>query len=218
MITPELHEIYEIELCSGERRLWQYHGTDRHGGIWWSDVETGREFSESNLMYSWQIITKRDDLPTADQGETMNRTESINVNDLIVEQMADAMIYSDNEGMICGWNAAAESLFGYAKEEAIGQSLDLIIPERLREAHWAGFNRAMASGATRLAGRATITRSLTRSKGTIYVEMSFAVVTDGSGVSIGSVAVARDATQRYQNERALRERLEALEKQNSGSD
>lgn len=148
----------------------------------------------------------------------MNRTESINVNDLIVEQMADAMIYSDNEGMICGWNAAAECLFGYAKEEAIGQSLDLIIPERLREAHWAGFNRAMASGATRLAGRATITRSLTRSKGTIYVEMSFAVVIDGSGVSIGSVAVARDATQRYQNERALRERLEALEKQNSGSD
>lgn len=134
---------------------------------------------------------------------------------LIVEQMADAMIYSDKHGVICGWNAAAELLFGYAKEEAIGQSLDLIIPERLREAHWMGFNRAMASGTTRLAGHATITRSLTRDKGTIYVEMSFAVVDDGSGNAIGSVAVARDATQRRQSERELRERLETLEKLHS---
>ena len=135
---------------------------------------------------------------------------------LIVEQMADAMIYSDKQGVICGWNAAAELLFGYAKEAAIGQSLDLIIPERLREAHWVGFNRAMASGTTRLAGHATITRSLTRDKGPIYVEMSFAVVDDGSGNAIGSVAVARDATQRRQSEREFRERLETLEKLHSG--
>lgn len=147
----------------------------------------------------------------------MNTTESLNINGLIVEQMADAMIYSDKEGMISGWNAAAESLFGYAKEDAVGQSLDLIIPERLRDAHWSGFNRAMASGKTRLAGRATITRSLTHSKGTIYVEMSFAVISDGSGNAIGSVAVARDATQRRQNERELRERLEMLEKLHPGA-
>ena len=98
---------------------------------------------------------------------------------LIIAQMADAMIYSDKEGIICGWNAAAEVLFGYAKDEAMGQSLDLIIPERLRDAHWAGFNRAMASGSTQHAGHATLTRSLTHTRGTIYVEMSFAVVADG---------------------------------------
>lgn len=147
----------------------------------------------------------------------MKSTESTNINNLIVEQMADAMIYSNKEGMICGWNAAAESLFGYAKDDAIGQSLDLIIPERLRDAHWFGFNRAMASGTTRLAGHAAITRSLTRSKGTIYVEMSFAVVSDENDNVIGSVAVARDATQRRQNERELRERLETLEKLHSGN-
>ncbi|MEI7431519.1 MAG: PAS domain S-box protein [Betaproteobacteria bacterium] len=136
---------------------------------------------------------------------------------LIVERMADAMIYSDREGLIRGWNAAAEALFGYAKDEAIGQSLDLIIPERLRDPHWVGFNRAMASGATKHAGRATVTRSLTRSRGTIYVEMSFAVVGDSEGQVLGSVAVARDATQRQQKDRELRERLETLEKLNSSA-
>ncbi len=147
----------------------------------------------------------------------MESTECTDIDRLIVEQMADAMIYSDKEGVIRGWNAAAESLFGYTKGEAIGQSLDLIIPEHLREAHWSGFNRAMASGTTRLAGLATITRSLTRSRGTIYVEMSFAVVSDGDGKVIGSVAVARDATQRREKERALRERLEILEKLHPGA-
>ena len=147
----------------------------------------------------------------------MKSTESSKINSFIVEQMADAMIYSDKEGIICGWNTAAESLFGYTKDDAIGQSLDLIIPEHLRDAHWSGFNRAMASGTTRLAGLATITRSLTRSKGTIYVEMSFAVVSDETGKVVGSVAVARDATQRRQKERALRERLEMLEKLHPGA-
>ncbi|MFB0934135.1 MAG: PAS domain S-box protein [Propionivibrio sp.] len=146
----------------------------------------------------------------------MENTEYADINRLIVEQMADAMIYSDKEGIIRGWNAAAEALFGYPKEGAIGQSLDLIIPEHLREAHWSGFNRAMASGKTRLEGHAAITRSLTHSKGAIYVEMSFAVVHNGNGKVIGSVAVARDATQRRQNERELRERLGALEKQQNG--
>ena len=139
------------------------------------------------------------------------------INCLIVEQMADAMIYSDKEGIIRSWNAAAEALFGYPKDDAIGQSLDLIIPEHLRDAHWAGFNRAMESGKTRLDGHAAITRSLTRSKGAIYVEMSFAVVCDGNGKVIGSVAVARDATQRRQNERDLRERLDTLEKLHNGA-
>lgn len=130
---------------------------------------------------------------------------------LLTEQMADALIYADTEGVIRQWNAAAEVLFGYPREQAIGQSLDLIIPERLRAAHWAGFDRAMAVGATRHHGRPTITRALTQAGATIYVEMSFAVVTDGSGRAVGSVAVARDATQRHADESALRARLAALQ-------
>ena len=148
----------------------------------------------------------------------MTNSTPPDIDRLIVAQMADAMIYSDKEGLIRGWNATAEALFGYTKDEALGQSLDLIIPERLREAHWAGFFRAMASGATKHAGRPTVTRSLTHTRGTIYVEMSFAIVADEEGKVLGSVAVARDATQRHQNERDLRERLETLQKLHSGAD
>lgn len=140
----------------------------------------------------------------------MNDNTPLELGRLITEQMADALIYADTAGVIRQWNAAAEALFGYSREQAIGQSLDLIIPERLRAAHWAGFNRAMALGTTRLHGRATVTRALTQAGESIYVEMSFAVVTDPNAKAIGSVAVARDATQRRQEESALRARLAAL--------
>lgn len=144
----------------------------------------------------------------------MKDTTHSDINELIIKQMADAMIYSNSKGMIDGWNPAAEALFGYRNDEAIGQSLDLIIPEHLRDAHWTGFNLAMASGSTKNRGRAAITRSLTKTRGTIYVEMSFAVVADREGNTIGSVAVARDATQRHKSEREQRERLRALEELN----
>ncbi len=134
---------------------------------------------------------------------------------LIMEQMADAIIYADTEGVIRGWNAAAEALFGYPRGEVTGQKLDMIIPEQLRAAHWVGFNRAMTHGATRHGRQAIVTRSLTSAGDTIYVEMSFAVVTDGEGKTIGAVAVARDTTQRHHDDRALREKLAMLQKLNS---
>jgi PAS domain S-box-containing protein len=112
----------------------------------------------------------------------------------IVASMADALIYADTGGIIRVWNAAATHVFGFTAEEALGQSLDLIIPERLRAAHWTGFRRAMASGVTTLGGRATLTRGLHKSGQRLYVEMSFAVVRAATGATIGSVAVARDVT------------------------
>lgn len=68
----------------------------------------------------------------------------------ILEQAADAVIFSDIQGAIRFWNAAAGALFGFAAREAVGQSLDLIIPERLRSANWAGFNRLRSSGSRRM--------------------------------------------------------------------
>ena len=136
----------------------------------------------------------------------MSQSAHFDIHRLITEQIADAIIYSDAQGIIGFWNAAAVVIFGYTKDEAIGQSLDLIIPERLRAAHWAGFNRAMANGLTQHAGRATVTRALTRDGGAIFVEMSFAVVKDGDGKTIGSVAMARDVTKRHLAEKLLRER------------
>jgi PAS domain S-box-containing protein len=120
----------------------------------------------------------------------------------IVEQTADAVIYSNRAGVIERWNAAATALFGYSAGEALGQSLDLIIPERMRAAHWRGFEAAMSSGKTRLHGRPTLTRAEHKTGSKLYVEMSFAVVVDAAGTALGSVAIARDVTERIERERA----------------
>ena len=119
--------------------------------------------------------------------------------------MMEAVIHADRQGLIELWNPAAAALFGHSADEAIGQSLDLIIPERLRAAHWRGFHTAIASGQTRLHGRPTMTRALHKSGATLYVEMSFALVSDQAGEVIGSVAVARDVTERVQREKAARD-------------
>lgn len=124
--------------------------------------------------------------------------------DWIIEQVSDALIYADRAGNIVRWNAAACRLFGYSAAEALGGSLDMIIPEHLRAAHWAGFNAAIASGNTRLLGRPTLTRAVGRDGQKLYVEMTFALVKDQGGVAIGSVAMARDATERVERERAAR--------------
>ena len=121
--------------------------------------------------------------------------------DLILDQTADAIIYSDRQGMIERWNAAATAMFGYTAAEALGQSLDLIIPEHLRAAHWRGFDAAMASGTTRLHGRPTLTRAQHKSGSKLYVEMSFALVVDAAGAVLGSVAMVRDVPERMERER-----------------
>ena|SRR5688572_13346416 len=120
----------------------------------------------------------------------------------IIEQSADALIFADAEGVTRIWNAAATALFGFTADETVGLSLDIIIPERLRQAHWSGFRRAIETGATRLDGRPTITRALHKAGKRLYVEMSFAVVRGPAGTVVGSVAIARDATARYEEERA----------------
>ena len=115
---------------------------------------------------------------------------------LALEQAADAVIVSDVTGTIRLWNAAAEKLFGVPATQALGNTLDIIVPERLRAAHWTGFRRAMETGVTRLAGTPTLTRALHPSGRRLYVEMSFAVIRASDGKTLGAIAVARDATAR----------------------
>ncbi|WP_348600497.1 PAS domain S-box protein [Cupriavidus sp. BIS7] len=121
---------------------------------------------------------------------------------LILEQLADALIFADTDGRIGGWNQAAADLFGYRADEALGQSLDLIIPERLRPAHWRGFEAAIQSGKTRLSGKPTLTKAIHKDGSKRFVEMTFALVSDANGKPVGSVAVARDVTERVERERA----------------
>lgn len=120
----------------------------------------------------------------------------------IVADVADALIYIDTKGVIRAWNAAAATLFGFSAEDALGQSVDLIIPEHLREAHWRGFNRAMERGATSRGAEVRTTRGLHKDGRKLYVDMSFAVVKSATGQVLGSAAMARDATERYLAERA----------------
>ena len=123
--------------------------------------------------------------------------------DLILDQVADAVICADRSGKIIRWNRASTALFGYPAKEALGQSIDLIIPQHLRAAHWSGFEAAMTKGVLKLQGRPTLTRAQHQSGRRLDIEMTFAIVKDNAETEVlGSVAMARDVTQRVERERA----------------
>ena len=143
----------------------------------------------------------------------MSITESNAVENLpsdILQSMPEALIFADLDGIIRLWNPGAETVFGFTAAESIGQSLDLIIPERLRKAHWDGFNQAIARGGIKPGRKSMITRSLHKSGTDIYVDMSFAMVKNQAGQMLGSMAVARDATARFLEEKNLRRQLAEL--------
>ena len=122
----------------------------------------------------------------------------------ILDAVADALIYADRSGKILRWNRASQLLLGYSADEAIGQSLDLIIPEHLRSAHWNGFDAAITSGTMKLQGRPTLTRAAHKDGRRLYIEMTFALVRGTDAEVKGSVAMARDVTERVERERAAR--------------
>jgi PAS domain S-box-containing protein len=130
----------------------------------------------------------------------------------LVVQAPDAMIFADRDGVVRVWNPAAERIFGYPAAAAIGQNLDIIIPEKLREAHWTGYDRALAAGDTKYRGQSLPTRALKQDGSEIYVELSFAIVHGGDGAVVGAMAQARDITERFERDRAMRRRLRELEK------
>jgi PAS domain S-box-containing protein len=129
----------------------------------------------------------------------------------LVAQSPDAMIFADISGQIRAWNAAAQRIFGHSAGDAIGQTLDLIVPEQFRQAHWTGFHRAVGEGTTKYEGQSLPTRSVGADGQQIYVELSFAIVQDASGNTIGALATARDITERFEHDRAERRRVREME-------
>ena len=115
---------------------------------------------------------------------------------LVVDQDPDAVILADRHGKIQIWNNAAAELFGYLPEEAIGRSLDIIIPEHLRNAHWVGFGKALASGHTKHGRRSLKTRATHKAGQKLYVSLAFSVVKDREGKVIGAMATAREFTEK----------------------
>jgi len=126
----------------------------------------------------------------------------------IVEQAPDAIIFADREGAIRVWNRGAEAVFGYAAAEVLGNSLDVIIPERLRRAHWEGFRRAIDTGQTKFGGRVLTTRSVHKDGSKLYVDLSFGLIRNEAGATVGALAVGRDCTARHLERAARLQRTE----------
>ena len=130
--------------------------------------------------------------------------------DRLVSGMSDAIIYADAEGVIRRWNQGAVRIFGFAEAEALGRSLDIIIPENLRERHWQGYRATMRTGQSRYGDGQLLSVPAMRKDGTrISVEFTIVPFTDDSGQMVGIAAIMRDTTARFEELRALRRQLAA---------
>ena len=128
----------------------------------------------------------------------------------LLEQSPHAVIFAGKDGVIQVWNAAAERVFGHKAADAVGQSLDIIIPEQFRNAHWTGYDRALEAGETKYRGQALTTRSIRADGETFYVDLGFEIVKDAAGTVIGAMATARDVTERFNRDRETRRELREL--------
>lgn len=131
--------------------------------------------------------------------------------DKLVEAAGDAIVAADPEGNIVLWNPAAERIFGFSRSEALGRSLDLIIPERLRERHWHGYREVMRSGVTRYGTEVLRVPALRKDGRPLSIAFTVALLKSGEGRVEAIVAIMRDDTARWNEERALKKRLAELE-------
>lgn len=130
----------------------------------------------------------------------------------IVEGSPDAIVFCDREGVIRLWSRGAEEMFGFAAAEAMGRSLDLIIPERLRARHWEGWKRVMETGVTRY-GKEVLAVPAARKDGSgLSIEFTIQLVRDDEGAIAGPAAIIRDVTARFQRDKELRLRVKELER------
>ncbi|CAG2152829.1 Sensor protein FixL [Cupriavidus yeoncheonensis] len=129
----------------------------------------------------------------------------------LVSAIGDAIVISDAKGAITLWNPAAERMFGYTQAEAMGQSLDLIIPERLRGRHWEGYDKTMATGITRYGSDLLKVPAVDKDGKAMSIAFTVALLRGPDGQISGIVATIRDETVRFQEERALRKRIAELE-------
>jgi PAS domain S-box-containing protein len=129
----------------------------------------------------------------------------------------DAILVCDHTGTVQYWNAAAERIFGFGATEAVGASLDLIIPEQLRTRHWAGWEKTMRTGVTHYSeGQLLAVPATTKDGRRISIEFSIQLVTERpSGRIEWVIAVIRDVTARYGREKEIRAELSALKAKTS---
>jgi len=129
----------------------------------------------------------------------------------LVEVIGDAVVVADTSGAITLWNPAAERLFGFTQAEALGNSLDLIIPERLRERHWAGYGKTMASGETRYAHDVLRVPAVHKDGRALSIAFTVALLYGSQHAVTAIAAVIRDETQSFNEKRDLLKRLAECE-------
>jgi len=135
------------------------------------------------------------------------------VAEALLTTRSDAVVAADADGIIRFWNPGAERVFGFSEADAIGQSLDVIIPERLRQRHWDGYRHTMATGQSRYGeGEMLSVPALRKDGATISVEFTVVPLKSADGQMTGIIAIMRDATKRFEEMRALRRKLAAAEK------
>jgi PAS domain S-box-containing protein len=126
----------------------------------------------------------------------------------VLAARSDAVVAADRDGIIRFWNPGAERMFGHVSAEAIGQSLDLIIPERLRKRHWDGFRHTMATGVSRYGeGDLLAVPAIRKDGATISVEFTIVPLKTDTGAMTGMVAIMRDVTARFAELRELKRKL-----------
>lgn len=129
----------------------------------------------------------------------------------VANNAPDAILISDLEGKIIFWNRGAEQIFGYAAAEALGRTLDLIIPDYLQSRHWQGYWRVMASGETKYKTGLLTSPGVRMDGSSVSLEFSMVLLKDDSGAMLGCAAIMRDVSERWQREKELRERLATCE-------
>ena len=123
----------------------------------------------------------------------------------LLNSPAEAIVYSDREGLIRFWNAGAERVFGFTAEDALGQSLDIIIPERQRQRHWEGYDEVMRTGVSRYGSGDLLSVPALRKDGSrISVEFTIVPLKDADGTMMGMASVMRDVSARFEELKALR--------------
>lgn len=128
----------------------------------------------------------------------------------LLDSRSDAILAADREGVIRLWNPGAERIFGFTPEQAVGQSLDIIVPEPLRARHWQGWAQAVESGRSRYGeGELLSVPALTAEGTRISVEFTIVMLFDDAGRVDGVAAVLRDATARFEEIRRLKRELAA---------
>ena len=129
----------------------------------------------------------------------------------IFEGSGDGIIFADEEGRIRLWNGGAERIFGYTESEALGSTLDLIVPERFRERHWEGYRRVIETGETQYGDQLLSVPGVRGDGSRISIEFTVSLIKTDEGEVEGVAAIVRDATEGWQRERELKRRVAELE-------